>query len=66
MGASGRGRNLSGEEFFFNMEGAPSYGEPDPSFVTPVIPGLTYFYSHGYVPQPMNEELLKTYVKAQM
>ena len=62
----GRGRHLSGEEYFFHLDGAPSYGETDPSFVTPVMTGLTYFYSPGYIPQPMSEEMLKTYVKAQM
>ena len=64
-GAS-RGRNLSGEDYFFHMDGAPSYGEPDPSFVAPIMTGLTYFYNPGFIPQPMNEEMLKTYVKAQM
>ena len=65
-GGSGRGRNLSGEEYFFHLDGAPSYGESDPSSVTPVLPGLTYFYSPGFVPQPMSDEMLRTYVKAQM
>jgi hypothetical protein len=29
------------------MDGAPSYGESDPSFVAPVLTGLTYFYNPG-------------------
>jgi len=46
MGSS-RGRHHSGEDYFFHMDGAPSYGESDPSFVAPVLTGLTYFYNPG-------------------
>jgi len=60
-----RPRNFSGEEYF-NTDGYPNYGDPDPSFVTPVITGLTYFYSPMYNPDPINEETLRSYVKSQM
>jgi len=60
-----RPRSFSGEEYF-NSDGYPNYGDPDPSFVTPVIKGITYFYSPLYNPEPMNEEMLISYVKSQI
>lgn len=63
--APARPRNFSGEEYF-NSDGYPNYGDPDPTFVTPVIKGITYFYSPLYNPEPFNEEMLSSYVKSQM
>ena len=37
----------------------------EPTFITPVL-GPTYYFDNRYVPQTLPEEVMRSYVKAQM
>lgn len=73
---SRRGRNFSGDSsdlYPFHLDGPPSYGEvvAEPTFVTPVMGGVTYVYdgqlfTPGAATGLGSEEALKNNIKTQI